>query len=66
MMSGMPVTLRGARVTRLSAGPHDCCGQIRIELRLPAQKTLRRDADISAVQTKPNAADHRLDISLTE
>jgi hypothetical protein len=66
MMSGMPVALLAASVTRLGAGPYDCFGQIRVELRLPAHKTRCRGAYISAIQTQPNAADQHLDISFTE
>jgi hypothetical protein len=66
MVTGMPVALRAASLASLSAGPHSGSGQARVKLRLPAEKTPCRGADIAAIETEPNAADHRLDIRFTE
>jgi len=63
---GMPLALCRARPASFGAGLHDGSGQVRVELRLPAQDAPRRSADLTAVQTEPDAADQGLDVALAE
>jgi hypothetical protein len=66
MVIGMPIALFAACPANLGAGLHDGAGETRVELRLPAQDAPRSSADITAVQTEPDAADQHVDVALAQ
>jgi hypothetical protein len=63
---GVPLALLAASPTRLGAGMHDCQGELRHELRLPAENPAGRDAHVAAVLARPDAADHHANVVLTQ
>jgi hypothetical protein len=66
MVIGVALALLSASPTCLGAGLHDRPGKLRHELRLPAENSASRDANVAAVLARPDAANHHADIVLTE
>src|SRR5213592_881991 len=66
VMVRVPLTLLGTRAARLEARLHNAAREFRHELRLPAQNPSGRNADVAAVLTQGDAAQHHLHVRLTQ
>jgi hypothetical protein len=66
VMVCVPLTLLATRAARLEARLHNAARELGNELRLPAQNPSGRDADVAAVLTQADAAQHHLDVRLTQ
>ena len=62
----MPLTLLRAGATHLGACLHDRPREVRLELGLPAEDLARGGAQIGAVQTKADTANHHAYVVLGE
>jgi hypothetical protein len=66
VMVCMPLTLLTTRAARLEARVHNAARELRHKLRLPAHNPSGRNADIAAVLTQGDAAQHHLHVRLAE
>jgi hypothetical protein len=66
VMVRVPLTLVGTPATRLNARLHNSAREFRHELRLPAQNSSGRNADVAAVLTRGDAAQLLLHVRLTQ
>jgi hypothetical protein len=66
MMVRVAATFLATCATRLEACLHNAAREFRHELRLPAQNPSGRNADVAAVLTQGDAAQHYLHVRLTQ
>jgi hypothetical protein len=66
MVLRVTLALVATQPTSFDASLEGNAGDLRDELRLPAEDATGRDADVTAVVTQHDAPDHRLDVRFAE